>query len=133
MKNMIELGHEMLSRGNAQRAIKCFSEAAKRDPEGFLALAEMYENGVGVRPDPYLAAKYERLAFKLERKQRDCEMRAERRHGVFKREHENRYAFKNHRQKAAYDRYEFVRYADDVEQFMASREGRRCRSFVKAA
>lgn len=133
MKNMIELGREMLNHGNAKRAIKCFSEAAKRDPEGFLALAEMYENGIGVRPDQYLAAKYERLAFKLERKQRDCEMRAERKHSTFKREQENRYAFKNHRQKAEYDRYEFVRYADDVEKLKASRLGRRYQGLGKAA
>lgn len=132
-KDMIELGKEMLNHGSVQRAIKCFSKAAKNDPEGFFSLAEMYENGIGVPADPYRAAKYERLALKLERKRRDCEMRAERKHSVFKRERENRYAWKSHRQRAEWNRHEFVRYADDFELFKAYSQGRRIRGYGRAA
>ncbi len=69
---VLALGSTMLAKGDAKKAFDCFDLAVRKGaPEGFRAMARAYELGDGVEKDAKKAAKYSRLAVKMERKARD--------------------------------------------------------------
>lgn len=64
-----------LKKGDMRKAEQMYAKAAKKDPEAYRALAEMYCGGMGMNADPKKAARYERLARKLEKRRTECEKR----------------------------------------------------------
>lgn len=62
-------------KGDIHNAVRIYAKMAKKDPEGYRALADMYGEGIGVCADLKKAAKYERLARKQEKRRVECEKR----------------------------------------------------------
>ena len=75
----LALGNSLLDRGEVKRAFQCFDDLVrKNDPSGYHALANAYANGEGVDPDGRRAKKYERMARRLEKRNRETVRREER-------------------------------------------------------
>lgn len=76
---VLELGHLLLAKGDTKKAFECFEKVARKgDAEGYLAMANAYQTGEGVKKDGKKADKYAKLAVKLEKKKREDERRQER-------------------------------------------------------
>ena len=77
---VLELGRLLLEKGDTKKAFDCFEKVARKgDPEGYLAMANAYQMGEGVKKDGKKANKYAGLAEKLEKKMREDERRQARR------------------------------------------------------
>ena len=80
---VLELGNSMLAKGDAKKAFDCFDLAVRKGSSGgYRAMARAYEAGDGVEKDAKKAAKYLRLAVKMERKVRDSRRRLARKYAM---------------------------------------------------
>lgn len=66
-------------RGDARNAERIYTRMAKREPDAYLSLAEMYRDGKGVDANKKTALRYERLARKGEKRRKERRLRDERR------------------------------------------------------
>ena len=80
---VLALGDALLAKGKAKRAFACFGRAVRKgSAEGYRAMARAYEAGDGVEKDAKKAAKFSKLAVKVERKARDCRRRLARKYAM---------------------------------------------------
>ena len=80
---VLALGGTLLAKGKAKRAFACFGRAVRKgSAEGYRAMAQAYEAGDGVEKDAKKAAKFSKLAVKMERKARDCRRRLARKYAM---------------------------------------------------
>ena len=75
---LFAVADECVRRGDAQGAVRIYEKVAKRDPAAYRALAEMYRDGKAVAADGKKAARYERLARKVEKSRRERSLRERR-------------------------------------------------------
>ena len=75
---LFAVADECVRRGDAQGAVRIYEKVAKRDPAAYRALAEMYRAGKAVAADGKKAARYERLARKVEKSRRERSLRERR-------------------------------------------------------
>ena len=82
----LALGNELLDRGEVKRAFGCFDRLVrKNDPDGYRALANAFANGDGVSRDGRRASKYEKLARRLEKRNRETARRTARKYAELRR------------------------------------------------
>lgn len=62
-------------KGDIHKAERIYAKVAKKDPEAYHALAEIYGEGMGVDADLKKAVRYERLARNLKKRRIECEKR----------------------------------------------------------
>lgn len=73
---VLALGSTMLAKGDAKKAFDCFDLAVRKgSSDGYRAMSRAYEIGDGVEKDAKKAAKFSKLAVKMERKARDSRRR----------------------------------------------------------
>lgn len=78
-KEYSRTAEQLLSRGEAERAIRYLGMVAKSDPGAYCALADVYRDGKAVPVDNKKAIRYERLARKAEKRARERDLRDRRR------------------------------------------------------
>ena len=76
----IEVAKGLLVKGEQNRAMAIFADAAKADPSAFREMADCYAQGSGVEVDSHRARKYRDLARRMEKKQRERIVREARLH-----------------------------------------------------
>ena len=80
---VLTLGSTMLAKGDAKKAFDCFDLVVRKgSPDGFRAMARAYEVGDGVEKDAKKAAKFSKLAVKMERKTCDRRRRLARKYAM---------------------------------------------------
>ena len=78
---LLAVAAEYVRRGDVRNAERVYAKMARKDPAAYDALADLYCEGQGVRPDAKKAARFERLAreskkCRVERELRDRRVRA---------------------------------------------------------
>jgi len=76
---LFAVADEYVRRGDAKSAVRVYAKLAKKDSAAYIALADMYRTGIGVRPDAKKVARYERLAQAFVKRTRERELRDRRR------------------------------------------------------
>jgi len=80
---VLALGGTMLAKGDAKKAFACFDQAVRKGAaDGYRAMARAYEAGDGVEKDAKKAAKFSKLAVKMEHKTRDRRRRLARKYAM---------------------------------------------------
>lgn len=72
---LVRRGLRMMEKGEAERCERYIGRMAPTRAEGYRAMAEIYETGLGGNPDAKKAKKYRRMAERDERRQRQCARR----------------------------------------------------------
>ena len=80
---VLALGNSMLAKGDAKKAFDCFERVVhKGSADGYYAMARAYEVGDGVEKNARKAAKFSKLAVRMERKTRDRQRRLARKYAM---------------------------------------------------